>query len=204
MDIYIVRHPETQGNVNKIIYGKSHYPYTMTGEEQVNTILGQLEKINIEKIIASPLKRTKDLAEAIAYTKDVSLECDQRLEEMGFGILENLTLGEVEKQHPKVYEHYLNHYETYTIPNGENFLDFRKRVVSFAKELANMTHSSVLIVSHGRVIKEMLEYLLNLKEGQGWDYKIKHGQLMQVVYQNGQGQLFKINDNHTKGEKNNE
>ncbi|TCT15518.1 alpha-ribazole phosphatase/probable phosphoglycerate mutase [Natranaerovirga pectinivora] len=190
MDIYIVRHPETEGNINKIIYGKSHYPYTTEGKKQFNQIIESVKEMHLDKIYSSPLKRVKDLAEEISQIKGMAIHYDERIEEMGFGILEKHTYKEVDELYPEVYKNYLENYRTYKIPEGESFPEFKRRVLDFIQEVVKEECESILILSHGRVIKEILEFLLNLNSGQGWCFKIKNGCIIQIDYKKGYGQMM--------------
>jgi broad specificity phosphatase PhoE len=190
MKIYLARHPETIGNQQQLIYGKTHYAYTENGQAQLETLVNTVVGLSMDRIYASPLERITKITDVIAKEVEVPITFDQRLEEMNFGIFEGLTVEEVKEKYLDIYEKYLDAYDKFAIPEGENFLDFRCRVLAFVKEILMTEDQTVLILTHGRVIKEIIEYLLDLKDGQGWCIQVQPGAVALIEYKDDFGQLI--------------
>lgn len=70
MKLIFIRHPETEANVKRLIYGKTESEYSDRGRASVNAVVEQLSNKKIDAIYSSPRKRAADLAEAIA--KDIA------------------------------------------------------------------------------------------------------------------------------------
>ncbi len=187
MKIIIIRHPQTTANQKKIIYGKNDYPYTQPGFLQIEHVLKYVTTTTIPdriQVFSSPANRALGLAEPIAGSLDVPLQIEERLGEMNFGIFEGLTHQEAEKKYPSVYEDFLERFELTCIPGGESYSDFQQRVHAFVKMVqtieATDTVDTCIIVTHGAVIREMLEKILELNPGGSWKFQINNGTIVEL------------------------
>ena len=88
MKIYLVRHPETIANRDGIVYGWMDYPYTEVGQEMARRIPSYFRGLEIDAVYSSPLGRARRLAEGIGQETGRSVQTDDRLKEMNFGVLE--------------------------------------------------------------------------------------------------------------------
>ena len=58
--LILIRHPETEANAKRLIYGRTESEYTEKGRASVATVVEQLSQIDIHMIYSSPLKRALD------------------------------------------------------------------------------------------------------------------------------------------------
>ena len=65
MKIYVIRHGQTNWNVEEIIQGKKDIELNEVGIRQAYEVKEKLNMLNIDLIMCSPLKRTKKTAEII-------------------------------------------------------------------------------------------------------------------------------------------
>jgi broad specificity phosphatase PhoE len=98
----IVRHGETDCNVQGIIQGQLDTDLNNVGRRQAELVGAALQYENIQEAYSSPLRRAKDTADAIvaANVRDIDSKSgeegiaywlDDRLKERGFGSLEGKT-----------------------------------------------------------------------------------------------------------------
>jgi len=154
---FIVRHGETDWNVEKRTQGHINTPLNKKGREQAESIGNALKNENIDLIISSDLARAKETAEIISKITKAELVIDERLRERGFGKAEGLSREEMLKKYSDVYD-----YETRT-PGGESFKDLEKRAWdSFKEHAKNHGHKNIIIVSHGGTIRMIEKQLRNL------------------------------------------
>lgn len=66
LQVYLVRHGETQWNAERRIQGQSDSPLTAKGEQQAMQVGERARSLGITHIISSDLGRTKRTAEIIA------------------------------------------------------------------------------------------------------------------------------------------
>lgn len=195
MRLILIRHGQSTGNVEGVIYGKTDYELTQKGRLQSEAILQQLKHEKIDAIYSSPLKRAAGLAQRITEEHDLPLLTDERISEMDYGLFEGLKPSEVIVRYGKLYQCYLDEFETFIIPEGEGYFQFRERVYHFLDELIALGGNFV-VVTHSGVIRESLIYLLQLMPEQVWHFNIEPACMVQIVYENGYGILEQIISHH--------
>lgn len=84
MDLYITRHGQTDGNVNKIMDGIRDIDLNETGIEQAKTTRDNLKNVKFDLIICSPLSRTKHTMEIININ-NYPVIYDDRIQERDCG-----------------------------------------------------------------------------------------------------------------------
>lgn len=166
MEIYFLRHGETQWNRERRIQGST--PYTDLTEFGVK--LAELTRdgfrasaITFDAIYSSPLKRALHTAQIVA--DGAPIVTDKRLIEMDFGKYEGTSIvnGKYTDDNIKAcFEDVAN----YIPPEGaESIDDVVKRLFSFIDEvflpLENL-HKRILVVAHGGVMRALLYKLGHL------------------------------------------
>ena len=176
MDIYLMRHGQTDLNVQKRLQGSSDIPLNERGRFQASETRKFLEDkgIKVTKIISSPLERaieTGYLATGIPMD-DISTE--DNLIEMSFGIYEQQNMETVD---PEFLDRCFDHPDTYEPPeNGERYDEVVARagavVEMLRKKIANrefVQDDVVLLVSHGALSHGMFEYMKKTPRAAYWD-----------------------------------
>ena len=96
MIIYIVRHGETEENLQRILQG--HMPGTLTeqGKEQVQRAAEQLSKegVKFTRIVSSDLKRAMDSAQIIADTLNLPIIPMEILRERDWGKFTGMSIAD--------------------------------------------------------------------------------------------------------------
>ncbi len=80
MNVYLVRHGESEGNKKQIHQGEN-IPLSEQGKKQAKLIAERLEETNIDIIYSSPYLRAKQTAEIIADRLDIPVEYWEELRE---------------------------------------------------------------------------------------------------------------------------
>ncbi len=153
ISFYFIRHGETDWNKDHRIMGQTDIPLNETGRAQAYKAALLLKNKGIKKIIASPLRRTKETAEIIQKVlgEDIPLFLDPGLMECNWGSLE----GRVNNHLPSLHEWALGK----TPKGGESVTHFITRISTTMDHL--LTQKNILIVSHGGVfwgLTELLEH----------------------------------------------
>lgn len=107
MNLYIVRHGQTDYNLNHIIQGKSNTKLNENGINQAKKLKEEIDKLNIDLVICSPLIRTKETANILMQDRSVKTIYDERILERGFGSIE----GKSDKEYDaiKQWDYKLNY-----------------------------------------------------------------------------------------------
>ncbi|RUS17145.1 histidine phosphatase superfamily [Endogone sp. FLAS-F59071] len=188
LDIFIVRHGQTDANVFPLIFqGHGQNPLNVTGQLQARLVGRRLGKEALDIIYSSDLLRAKmvptlscpQTTEAITeHHPGISTVFDARLREKHAGSLEGHTTKGLNKAlagiSPVQHEEYTQALDTYiTSHGGETMRQLGDRIVAayndivgaeFARVVASNTGTrTVLIVSHGGPIRELVDFLVNVE-----------------------------------------
>jgi probable phosphoglycerate mutase len=149
----VVRHGETQWNVESRVQGQGDSALTPTGIAQAEAIAQRLACEAFDVLVTSDLGRAMETARRIAERCSKPLVADKRLRERHFGAGEGLTYDEIGVRHPDAFSRARETDPDYAIPGGESRRAFHARVIAAFEALAH-THAGrrVAVVTHGGVL----------------------------------------------------
>jgi broad specificity phosphatase PhoE len=153
--LLLVRHGETEWNVQRRYQGRSDSPLTATGVAQAHAIgrlLAQLPEAAAGPIVASPLGRARRTAEIIRkhLASAAPFQIDERLRELSLGSWDGLTYAEIAARSPGVFDG-RGRYEWYfRSPDGEPYDAFAARLGAWLRE---QNAASATVVTHGIVTR---------------------------------------------------
>lgn len=182
MKIYLVRHGETEENLKKTYYGDIDCRLTEVGREQGKKLQKYLSDVSFNKVFCSEKLRAKETLKEI-YKGDYVI--DRRLNERSFGIFEGKTYKELQNNFKDEYALWNKDWINYSIEAGESFHDFYKRVSSFMEDLSLERLDTVLISTHGGVIRAIYTYILGGCEDMYWKFASRNGDLSIIKYEDG-------------------
>lgn len=149
MKLFIVRHGQTDANVNGIVQGWLDTELNETGITQAVQAARNF-KSEIDVIYSSDLKRAvRTAAEFRNNRQNIPYFEDVRLRERYFGD----ATGTSRDEHD--WEQFWSIDDETNIPNAETLNDFTARVKNFLDELRTKPYSAVLIVTHGGVLNRI-------------------------------------------------
>ena len=155
--IFIVRHTETVGNVEKRLTGRQDYEITNRGKILVDELTDHFKNIKFDRIYASTSQRTVKTVEKLAELNGISVEEKEELCERYFGIYDGWKWEEVDSVNPQVKLNQNKTNEILGIPNQENTDDVANRIYECILNLARQNEGkTILICSHGVAIEAFL------------------------------------------------
>lgn len=151
--ICIMRHGETDWNVNKRIQGQTDIPLNETGHAQAQALASNTADYDFTAIYSSDLSRAYETAQKIAIKRAFEVKTLPNLRERHFGIFQGLTADEGAQRHPEAYAYYIARDPDYDFVTGESLLRFAGRVETAIDHLAQY-HSgeTIAVVSHAGVL----------------------------------------------------
>jgi 2,3-bisphosphoglycerate-dependent phosphoglycerate mutase len=160
----VVRHGETQWNVDSRIQGHTDSELTATGERQAGALARRLEREAFDALVSSDLGRALTTARIIAKrTHHEPVVEDARFRERCFGAGEGLTYGELDHEYPEVFSKVRETDPDYCIPGGESRRQFYDRVqAAFESLAAERRGQRVLVVAHGGVLASLYRVIHKL------------------------------------------
>jgi broad specificity phosphatase PhoE len=148
----LLRHGQTDWNIDLRLQGSTDIPLNETGKEQARQAALALNPEDWDLIIASPLSRARDTAEIIAQELSMNVGIVPELIERSFGAAEGLDHASWRK----LYESHL------PIEGLESLEDLRLRTYLLLDLIANeYSGQRVLAVSHGAFIRKVLTIVTN-------------------------------------------
>ncbi len=162
MRIYLIRHGQTDWNIQGKIQGSHDIPLNNTGRKQAELLAKGMDSHPVKKIFSSTLSRAAETAKLIGERQKVDIYLMPDLIEVEFGKWEGMTWDQIKASYPVEYQQWnLNPVEV-APPGGETQLAVVKRCAEALKEILQMTEGKedVAIVSHGATIAHLIAYML--------------------------------------------
>lgn len=159
-EFYFIRHGQTKANVLKMKQGTINTEITYlndNGQRQAQTLADNFDISFADRIICSPLNRTKQTATILNQKAHLPISYDKRLLEISYGEWDGQKNADLRKLHPDAYNDYLNDvlplYVKYA-PHGETFDDVINRVHQFMIDsIEEFPNERIICVTHGFTVK---------------------------------------------------
>lgn len=149
MILYLIRHGETDWNVEKRCQGFSDSPLNETGRSQAEATARHLSDKKIEAIYSSSLSRAYDMACTIAKYHEVQVQASDELRELNQGEFEGLTLTELFENHGEFLQQWFRDPADARIPGGESMRELQERAWSALEEITQKhDDGNVVVVCH--------------------------------------------------------
>lgn len=180
---YVVRHGQTQWNVEKRMQGHQDSPLTELGLSQAKELAQVFKDIHFSHVFSSDLLRAKRTAEIIVKDKQLAVLATELLREKSFGQYEGKRGWEYERElRHKILEMEKLTYEestTFQLADGIETEDaLVTRLLRFIRETALVYKGEqVLVVSHSGCIRSLLVHL-----GFGTNKELSHGAIKNLGY----------------------
>lgn len=182
--VFLVRHGETQWNIERRLQGQSDSRLTEHGEWQAEQVAARLQKIGITHIITSDLQRTRCTAQFIADKCCCSIMEDPRLRELHLGVLEQRCIDKLSVQEEQWRYSLLNGDKNGRIPQGESMQELALRMRQALDACLQLpSGSKPVLVSHGLALSCLLTTLLGLPAFSQRRLRLRNCSLSRVDYQ---------------------
>ena len=147
MNLYIVRHGETNGNLERIMDGIRDIDINETGIKQAEEASVKLKGIEFDLIICSPLIRAKHTMEII-NVNHYPVIYDKRIMERDCGEFTGKSFDSLDRKL------YWNYYDNTQYEKAESVKSVFKRVYEFLDEIREKyKDQNILIVTHSGITR---------------------------------------------------
>lgn len=159
LKIYLLRHGESELNVQRTFAGRSADPaLSATGREEATQQAAALEDIAFTAIYASPLQRARQTANFVAEQRELEIVIDDRLREVDVGRLDGL---EIRDDNLAYYRDIVRAWGEGDgqagFEEGESLDDVTRRFGAFLEEVKRTKPAGpILVVGHGILFMAML------------------------------------------------
>lgn len=164
MNIYLVRHGETEWNKQGLLMGHKNSPLAEKGRKQALEIGKKLNNIFFDAVYSSDSPRAIESAEIMLGKQDHAIKTSSNLRERNFGRFEGKTRAEMDI-HTVAFDDLEDFgkfvYKVYSDIESDG--ELLKRFFNFLEVLKDTNYENVLVVCHGGVIKSILLHLRHLQ-----------------------------------------
>lgn len=195
MVIYVVRHGETNANVNGYLQGWTNDPLNENGRKLAEITGRGMQGIKFDCCISSPLTRAKETAEIILRESgnDIPIQFDERIKEINLGDWERKKFrpGEREVDEHEIKMFFTDPFRFAGCPNGETIAQVCERTQDFLKELIRRDDDKTyLVTTHGFALRGMLNFLYDDKTDY-WHGRVPYNCAVNIIEgKNGIGKLI--------------
>ncbi|CAM4761697.1 unnamed protein product [Rotaria magnacalcarata] len=176
VDIYMIRHGETDWNIEKKIQGHTDTQLNAKGKLQAQQLQEKFTGINFTKVVSSDLIRARLTAELfLGPDKSAMIETSPLLRERCFGIWEGRPFAELKSQVDQTINLDNMTQEEYVCfkwhDTIESYFDVYERIKTVIRSIligSSMSEGPVLLSSHGAVMRAIL-YSLKFQFGYRWE-----------------------------------
>lgn len=200
--IYLIRHAEAEGNVYRRFHGWYNSLITLNGYRQIKELEERFRDIQIDAVYSSDLFRTMTTAGAVCRPKGLELHTDPALREIGGGIWEDVTWGELRRRDVAALEAFNRADPAWQVEGSETYGGLQMRVVHAIRRIAAAHEGQTAAVfSHGTAIRTALAKFGGLPLDQ--IDRVPHGDntcVAELHFEGDRVEIVRLNDNSHLGE----
>lgn len=184
LQVYLVRHGETQWNALRRIQGQSDSALTDKGERQAQQVAQRVRALGITHVISSDLGRTRRTAQIIADACGCPVVLDARLRELNMGVLEQRSIDNLTEQEEGWRRGLVNGSPDGRIPDGESMTELGARMREALDACRELPPGSCpLLVSHGIALGCLVSTVLGLPPYAERRLRLRNCSLSRLDYQ---------------------
>jgi broad specificity phosphatase PhoE len=191
--LILVRHATLHSDFRGKLNGRANAPLVDNYCAELQQVLPVLRASGAGIIFTSPLPRATACAQVLADSLHMPLETMADLSEVDFGAWDGKSYAEVDASDPENARRFGQWDPKFVFPGGEAIEAFVARVTAATRILADRPEETVVAVSHGGVIRQMVCYLLGLSPRQYLLFDVQCGKAVSLNVFGDRGVLTGLN-----------
>ncbi len=184
MNLYLVRHGETEWNHEGRAQGRADVPLNEAGVEQSRALADYFRLVDVTTVMSSSSQRALRTAETIAAEHSIAVTAEDDLRELDFGGLDGAPLREMRELFPAFFEHWTRDPATAEFPDGGETLEALQERTWLVIESAARSHGpadNVIVVSHAFALYSVMCRALGMPLSNYGRLRITPGSLSLLV-----------------------
>jgi probable phosphoglycerate mutase len=163
--LILLRHGETEWNVERRYQGQLDSALTTTGRTQARALAARLAGQCVAALYSSDLDRARETARVVADSTGLKQILDSGLRERHLGVFQGLLKAEIREKFPDEYLRFKSDPD-YVIPGGESTRQSSTRVIACLEEIAGChAGQQIAVIGHGGTASSLLRYALGIPLG---------------------------------------
>jgi broad specificity phosphatase PhoE len=156
-ELWMIRHGQTDWNLDGRLQGQLDVPLNETGLEQARNMAATLQGKKFSALYSSDLMRARQTAEFVSAVVNLPIKFDKRLREISQGQFEGMLFSEVMLKFEDALADRSRNPVHSKLPGGESVAELTVRFKECIDEIACLkTTEPVLVVAHGLAIATIL------------------------------------------------
>jgi alpha-ribazole phosphatase len=189
--LLIVRHGQTDWNIERRFQGQTDIPLNPMGLKQAQALARHLSSEKPAAIYSSDLSRAWQTAEIIRYALSANSQCpliaEPRLREICFGEWEGLVYEEIQARQPQQLQRWETDLVNTAPPGGESLLEVSERVQAAFKALVvAYPNQTLIVIGHGGSLQLLIAHAVGITPGNFWQIHLENASLSELqIYPEG-------------------
>ncbi len=191
LEIWWIRHGETDWNRAGRIQGASDVPLNELGRAQARALAPRLEDAGFDAVYASNLVRASETARLALPGTELTL--DARVRELAYGVLEGTSWRDpVPPELEEAVRAWRANPHDVRPPGGESYADLGARVEAFVADLPRS--GKIAVFSHGGTIRSALYAVTGRPSDGAWRIAITNTSLTRIQFDRRGATVMVMND----------
>jgi len=176
VQMLVVRAGSTDFDEQGRIKGILDIPLSEAGQGQVNRLITELNKTQIDHVYASPCRSARQTADLLAADHRLKVKTLDELQNLDHGLWHGKLIDEVRVSQPKVFRQLQDHPETVCPPQGEPVGSAVERVRALISRLLRKHRSGTVAIVVPEPVASFVRCVLNHGElGDLWKAECEVG-----------------------------
>ena len=164
MRVFLVRHGETEWNIQRRMQGWENSPLTQKGIDQAKEHGKLLNREGVEFLFSSDLERVVQTVDLIRENCIAPTSQHTELRECSMGAWEGFHIDEIKSRWATEYKHWREGDDSVPPPQGESLNMVKARVQRVVDKVLASHYECVAFVTHGLTTRVLLDLLLKLTQ----------------------------------------
>lgn len=175
MRLHLIRHGQTDWNAIRRIQGQTDSQLNESGRQQARELATILDPLPLEHVYCSSSLRTRQTAELLFAHRPLTVTYLDSLREISLGPWEGQLYADIEMAEPEQYHNFFNAPHRFAVPGAETYRELQQRGVSVLRQIQQRHGGQeIAVVSHGALLKSVLNHLENKPLERLWDPPLLH------------------------------
>jgi broad specificity phosphatase PhoE len=159
--ILLVRHGQTDSNINNFYVGWSDEDLNEAGYNQSSRLSSRLSSLPVRSVHTSPLLRTHTTAAILAEPHGLKPAVMDDLIEVDLGDWQGLYATEIKRRWPEIWRQWRTDPSSVTVPGGESLTHVTERAIRALHRIAVSSQGELsAIVTHEVIVKVLVAHVL--------------------------------------------
>jgi probable phosphoglycerate mutase len=188
--VILVRHGETEWNIDRRFQGHRDSPLTPEGIAQAKALGVRLAAGKIVAVYSSDLGRALHTARCIVESTGHPIATEPRLRERCLGVFEGLKEADIRARYPDEADRYYARDPHFAMTGGESAVGHFARCLEALHDLA-LRHAgqTTLVVTHGGTLTHMFRHVTGVALDAERRFSLKNAAYNCFIFENGRWTL---------------